>query len=64
MKSAWKDTIVDWAAVNSGNTEEVDLNEYADLLQADADATNWDKEDEQFFFEPESDDESDSISYV
>ncbi|KAM6489237.1 hypothetical protein JOM56_015407 [Amanita muscaria] len=48
MKSAWQDTMVDWAAVNSDTVEEVELNEYSDLLQADVDADKWEKEDEQF----------------
>ena len=62
MKSAWRGTLVDWASVNSGNIEEVDLTEYTDLLQVDIDTMEWEKEDEQFSFtsvDSDSDSESD-----
>jgi hypothetical protein len=55
MKSAWQGTLVDWAAVNSDTIEEVDLNEYNDLLEADNDAKMWDDEDKRFLFETDSD---------
>jgi hypothetical protein len=55
MKSAWQGTLVDWAAVNSDSIEEVDLNEYNDLLEADNDAKMWDDEDKHFLFETDSD---------
>jgi hypothetical protein len=55
MKSAWQGTLVDWAAVNSDSIEEVDLNEYNDLLEADNDAKMWDDEDKRFLFETDSD---------
>lgn len=48
MKSAWQGSIVDWAAINSGIIEEVHVNEYTDLLQADNDAKEWEKEDDGF----------------
>ena len=49
MKSSWRGSIVDWAAVNSCMVEEVAINEYSDLLQEDHDALEWDKEDEDYF---------------
>jgi hypothetical protein len=49
MKSSWQGSIVDWAAVNLSVAEEIPINEYSDLLQADHDALEWDKEDEQYF---------------
>jgi hypothetical protein len=63
MKSAWRGTLVDWASVNSGNIEEVDLNDYTDLLQVDTDMTKWEKEDEQFFFESDMDSSDTEIEY-
>ena len=30
--------------------EEIDLNEFGELLQADNNAREWDKEDDEFFF--------------
>jgi hypothetical protein len=63
MKSAWRGTLVDWASVNSGNIEEVDLNDYTDLLQVDTDMTKWEKEDEQFFFESDMDSSDAEIEY-
>ena len=55
MKSAWRGTVIDWAAINSEAVEEVEINEYTDLLQADNDAQEWQKEDDQFFLESDSD---------
>ena len=56
MKSAWQGSIVDWAAVNSSAVDEIAINEYSDLLQANSEAKVWDKEDEQFLLlEPDSD---------
>ena len=55
MKSAWQGSIVDWAAINSEAVEEVEINEYTDLLQVDNDAQEWQKEDDQFFLESDSD---------
>lgn len=48
MKSAWQDTTIDWATVNSKTVEEVNLQDYSDLLQAEAEAKEWDKEDDGF----------------
>ena len=56
MKSMWQGSIVDWAAVNSSAVDEISINEHSDLLQADDDAKVWDKEDEQFSFDLDSDD--------
>ena len=50
MKSTWQGLVVDWAALNSNATKEVDIIAYTDLLQADNDAMWWDKEDEDFMF--------------
>jgi hypothetical protein len=55
MKSTWQGSVVDWAALNSNATEEVDIIAYTDLLQADNDAMRWDKEDEDFMFESTGD---------
>ena len=49
MKALWQGSIVDWAAINSSIVEEIPINKYNDLLQADHDALEWDKEDEQYF---------------
>ena len=57
MKSLWQGSIVDWAAVNSSGMEEIAINKYSNLLQANQDALEWDKEDEQYF---EVDSDSDS----
>ncbi len=51
MKSAWRGTTVDWAAINSAEVEEVDLAEYEELLEADVQARTWDDEDEENIFE-------------
>lgn len=50
MKSAWQGAVVNWAAMDSNKVEEIDLNEFGELLQADNDAREWDKEDDKFFF--------------
>jgi hypothetical protein len=55
MKSAWMDTIVDWAAINSAAVEEIEMNDFTDLLQADNEAREWDEEDERFIFDLDSD---------
>jgi hypothetical protein len=55
MKSTWQGSVVDWVALNSNATEEVDIIAYTDLLQADNDAMQWDKEDEDFMFESTGD---------
>ena len=47
---------MDWAAVNLSTVDEISINEYGDLLQVDNDAKVWDKEDEQFLLDPDSDD--------
>ena len=48
MKSAWQGTVVDSAAINSQMAKEVILTEFSDLLQAENDAREWDKEDDEF----------------
>ena len=62
MKSAWQGSIVDWAAVNSSAVDEIAINEYSDLLQADTESKVWDEEDLQFLLEPGSD--SDIADYA
>ena len=55
MKSAWMDTVVDWAAINSAVVEEIEMNDFTDLLQADDLLREWDEEDERFIFESDLD---------
>jgi hypothetical protein len=55
MKSAWRGTMVDLAAANSGAIEEVDVTEFSYLLQVDNNVKGWEKEDEQLMFESDSD---------
>ncbi|EKM81447.1 hypothetical protein AGABI1DRAFT_36291 [Agaricus bisporus var. burnettii JB137-S8] len=43
MKSAWRGTMVDWAAVNTAEVEEVDLVDYVELLEADKQAQEWEE---------------------
>ena len=43
MKSAWQGTMVDWAAMNSRAVDEIEINDYSDLLQADKDVREWDE---------------------
>jgi hypothetical protein len=42
MKSAWRKDLVDLAACNSAEVEEVDLAEFEDMLREDVDASEWD----------------------
>ena len=42
MKFAWQDSIADMAAWNSAQVEEVDLEEYVDMLRADVQLAAWD----------------------
>jgi len=46
MKSAWGGNLVDWAALNSSEVEEIDLVEYEELLDADEKVMDWDLESE------------------
>jgi hypothetical protein len=47
MKFAWRDSILDMAAWNSAQMEEVDVEEYVDMLHADVELAAWDvREDE------------------
>lgn len=55
MKSAWMDTVIDWAAINSAVVEEIEMNDFTDLLQADDLLREWDEEDERFIFESDLD---------
>ena len=55
MKSAWQGSLADWATLNSTRIEEIDLNDFGELLQVDDDAKEWDKEDDEFIFESDSD---------
>lgn len=43
MKPAWQGTMVDWAAMNSRAVDEIEINDYSDLLQADKDVREWDE---------------------
>lgn len=47
MKSVWQGTVVDWAAINSLMAKEVILTEFSDLLQAENDTREWDKEEDE-----------------
>lgn len=47
MKSVWQGTVVDWAAINSPTAKEVILTEFSDLLQAENDTREWDKEEDE-----------------
>ena len=44
MKFAWRSDIVDLAAWNLQDAEEVDIIEYETLFQADVEEAEWDKE--------------------
>jgi hypothetical protein len=48
MKFAWCNNIVDLAAWNSGQIEEVDLDEYSEMLEADELANDFDKPEDEF----------------
>jgi hypothetical protein len=50
MKFAWRN-IVDLAAWNSGQIEEVDLDEYSEMLEADELANDFDKPEDEFIME-------------
>jgi hypothetical protein len=51
MKFAWRNNIVDLAAWNSGQIEEVDLDEYSEMLEADELANDFDKPEDEFIME-------------
>jgi hypothetical protein len=44
MKFAWRQDIVDLAAWNSAQVEEVDLDEYSELLESDEQIAQWDSQ--------------------
>ena len=44
MKFAWRDNIPNLAQLNSENVEQVDFEEYEDLLAEDEAAVEWDQE--------------------
>lgn len=44
MKSVWRDSLVDRAAVNTEDMEEIELTQYIELLDDDAQAQVWDDE--------------------
>jgi len=48
MKFAWRKNIIDVAAWNSGKVEEVDLDEYEEMLAADIWADEFDKGEDEF----------------
>ena len=47
LKFAWKETLVDHAAWNSGYMEVFDLDEFKEMLAADVDAGEWDDTDSE-----------------
>jgi hypothetical protein len=51
MKFAWRNNVVDLAAWNSGQIEEVDLDEYCEMLEADELANDFDKPADEFIME-------------
>jgi len=51
MKFAWWRDIFDVASWNSREIEEVDLDEYREILSADAWAEEFEKEDDEFVLE-------------
>ena len=44
MKFAWWQAIIDLAAWNSAQLEEVDLDEYSELLEVDEQTAEWDSQ--------------------
>lgn len=42
LKFAWRQNVVDLAAWNSAGAEDVDLDEYSELLEVDEEAAGWD----------------------
>lgn len=44
MKFTWHQNIVDLAAWNSGQVEEIELEEYSELLEAEEQAVEWDSQ--------------------
>ena len=51
MKFAWRKNIVDVAAWNSGQTDEVDLGEYSEMLEAELQAEEFDIDADEFMVE-------------
>jgi hypothetical protein len=51
MKFTWCNNIVDLAAWNSGQIEEVDMDEYCEMLEGDELANNFDKPENEFMME-------------
>ena len=48
MRFAWRNNIVDLAAWNSGQTEEVDLDEYCEMLEGGELVNDFDKPEDEF----------------
>jgi squalene cyclase len=44
MKFAWRKKVIDHAALNWARNEQVELEEYGEILDADELSTEWDKE--------------------
>lgn len=44
MKSAWRKDIADLAAQNSAQIEEVELDEFSEILEAEGLAAEWDRQ--------------------
>ena len=44
MKFAWRKKVIDHAALNWAQIEQVELEEYSEILDADEQSTEWDKE--------------------
>ncbi|KAG6819551.1 hypothetical protein H0H92_002178, partial [Tricholoma furcatifolium] len=45
MKFAWRNNITDLAALNSKHIEEVNLEQFEELLEMDCEYEEWDKEE-------------------
>ena len=51
MKFTWRNNIIDLVAWNSAQVEEVDLWEYSEMLEAEEEAAELDKPEDEFIFE-------------
>ena len=51
MKFAWHKNIIDLAAWNLGKTDEVDLDEYSEMLEAELQAEEFDIDADEFILE-------------
>ena len=51
MKFAWHKNITDILVWNSAHVEEMDHNEYSEMLEAEAEAAELDRFEDEFIFE-------------